>query len=91
MAAALRRVHEEAPDKALGPMVAFGLGAAAGAVSAVSDKVFLPFYAVATALNVFNPFSRRDGRQPMGESLRKTSRKWRNLHWVCESQRRSWC
>lgn len=36
MAGALRRSRGEAADEPLGPSAAFGLGAAAGAVSAVS-------------------------------------------------------
>lgn len=45
MAGALRRTRGEAADEALGPSAAFGLGAAAGAVSAVSleDMILLFF------------------------------------------------
>lgn len=42
-AEAFRRSRGEAPDQALGPTVAFGLGAAAGAVSAVSRSVTICF------------------------------------------------
>lgn len=43
MTGALRRARGEAPDEALGPTASFGLGATAGAVSAVSTKSMMVF------------------------------------------------